>query len=320
MDVRPVGGGPAGTDLPKAGPVARAADVGAASPAGNAQAATPLDAAILSALSEPDLARLMAILEPSQTPQNITRVNELFQAVMAAAAAGDIGRTLDGITQLAGLDPSRAEAIRTETPLEPFRPEVDSLFTRLTNVAKLDAQSRLGHATQIVEGSRLNALPDSDARPGTLLLIASRLLEAGGYVNAVRAGQVAQLAADDAHWAPAAAAVSVPHTPGFLNESEEASGLSRDPIVAALHQSWTIIRSRAPGRMAALWRRAPLLLLLAVWLAAGTVCGLASWVQQRFWPEAWPSWLNDAGFTVWALGFLALVLFGFYMRVRNVRL
>jgi len=48
--------------------------------------------------------------------------------------------------------------------------------------------------------------------------------------------------------------------------------------------------------------------------------GLASLVQRKLWPDAWPSWFVDTGFSVWALGFLALVLFGFYMRVRNVRL
>ena len=72
--------------------------------------------------------------------------------------------------------------------------------------------------------------------------------------------------------------------------------------------------------IAGLWRRAPLLLLLVAWLAVGTAGGLASLLQRKVWPDAWPSWLNDAGFTLWALGFPALVLFGFYMRVRNVRL
>lgn len=75
-----------------------------------------------------------------------------------------------------------------------------------------------------------------------------------------------------------------------------------------------------PARVAVLWNRAPLLVLLLAWLAIGTAGGLASLMQRAVWPEAWPSWLVDAGFSLWGLGFLALVLFGFYVRVRNVRL
>jgi hypothetical protein len=50
-------------------------------------------------------------------------------------------------------------------------------------------------------------------------------------------------------------------------------------------------------RVRFLWRRAPLLILFAAWFAFG-------WV---------------AGYKVWALGFLALVGFHFYARIRNVR-
>ena len=75
-----------------------------------------------------------------------------------------------------------------------------------------------------------------------------------------------------------------------------------------------------PARVEVLWRRAPLLVLLLAWLAIGTAAGLASLVQRKVWPDAWPPWLADAGFSFWGLGFLALVLFGFYARVRNVRL
>ena len=62
-----------------------------------------------------------------------------------------------------------------------------------------------------------------------------------------------------------------------------------------------------------LWRRAPLLLLLLGWLAGGVAGGSLVALLRSDLPPSTVSWF----FEVWALGFLALVGFGFYMRVRN---
>ena len=316
----PVGSGLSGADLARgAGPVAPAPKISAPSSTASTPASTAVDAALLQALSEPDLARLVAVLEPAQSPPTAARINELVEAVMTAAAAGDVERALQQATQLSALDAARFETIRAEPGLAPIRPQVEALLPRLANVAKLDAESRIAEATQLVEQSRLTALPEWDARPETLLAIANRLLEAGGYVNAVRSAHVAQIVVDGARWAPAATEVTQPGLPGLRSELEVGPILARSPIVSALRESWRIARSRAPGRMGALWKRAPLLVLLLAWLAIGTVGGLASWAQQRVWPDAWSPGLSDAGFTLWALGFPALVLFGFYMRVRSAR-
>jgi hypothetical protein len=37
------------------------------------------------------------------------------------------------------------------------------------------------------------------------------------------------------------------------------------------------------------------------------------------WPADYPSSFIDSGFAIWGLGFLALIAFGFYVRVRRVR-
>ena len=322
MDVRPVGGGLPGSDLTQtagiAGPGLKV--TAAATNSAGAQAATSIDAALLGALSQPDLARLVAVLEPPQSPQAVSQVRQLVEAVVTAAAAGDVERALEQVTRLAALDPMQAEAIRTEPGVEQVRRPLETLLTQLANVAKLDAETRVAQATEAAAGSRTTALPEWDAHPEMLLSIANRLLEAGGYINAVRATHVAQVVIDGTQWAPAPGMVTTPVLAGSSSKSEEVGGPSRSPIVAAFRESWRIVRSRTPGRMAVLWKRAPLLVLLLAWLAVGTLAGLGSWVQERIWPQAWPSWLNDAGFTLWTLGFLALVLFGFYVRVRNIRL
>jgi hypothetical protein len=66
-------------------------------------------------------------------------------------------------------------------------------------------------------------------------------------------------------------------------------------------------------RFKSLWRRAPLLVLLLGWLVAGLFGGAvaALFLNER------AAAAVAVFFEIWALGFLALVGFGFYMRVRN---
>jgi len=318
MDIGPVSGGPVGMGLTPG--------VGAVRPPGNVGSATPTNAAVslgdptvLSALSEPDLARLVAILQPAQNPQNAALTSDLLQAAIQAAAAGELERALQQVTELTRLDPQRADAIRADPGLQAIRPQIDSLFSKLANVAQLDAETRVGQATELVESGAVKVVPGWEADAGALVAIASRFLEAGGHGNLVHATQVAQTVIDAARWAPVEAPtvgqsafearrqkVGEPSAPGLL--------------IPALRGSWNAFRKEMPARVRVLWRRAPLLVLLLAWLAVGTIGGLTSLVQRTVWPDAWPSWLVDAGFSLWGLGFLALVLFGFYVRVRNVRL
>ena len=66
------------------------------------------------------------------------------------------------------------------------------------------------------------------------------------------------------------------------------------------------------------WVALTLTVLLRVWLSLG-LAGGAGWLWFRRFelPGEAPSWVS-AGFEIWALGFLALVSFGFYMRVRDI--
>src|SRR5579871_701760 len=139
MDVRPVGGGLAGPDLTQAAGMAAPGPkpAVAANNAAGAQASASIDAALLGALSQPDLARLVAVLEPPQSPQAVSQVRQLVEAVVASAAAGDVDGVLQQVTRLAALDPMQAEAIRTEPGVEPLRRPLEALLTQLANVAKL---------------------------------------------------------------------------------------------------------------------------------------------------------------------------------------
>lgn len=76
---------------------------------------------------------------------------------------------------------------------------------------------------------------------------------------------------------------------------------------------WTGLGSSAWSGTRRLWTRAPLLVLLLGWLAAGLCTGTAAIL---FAASAAPV---NAIFEVWAIGFLAIVCFGFYARVRSIQ-
>lgn len=319
MDVGPVGAGPVGTGLtPGVAPVRAPAS---ASSAGVAPS-TPVsfsDPAVSSALSEPDLARLSAMLQPSQNPQNAALTSDLLQAAIQEAAAGELERALQQITRLTTLDPQNADGVRSEPGLQAIRPQIESALSKLANVAQLDAETRVGQATELVESGAVKVVPGWEADAGALVAIASRFLESGGHGNFVRATQIAQTVIDAVHWAPVAAPTVGPTA--FAGRTQRVGQPSAPGLLGpSLQRSWSAFRKRMPARVEVLWRRAPLLVLLLAWLAIGTAGGLASLVQRKVWPDAWPSWFIEAGFSFWGLGFLALVLFGFYVRVRNVRL
>ena len=69
----------------------------------------------------------------------------------------------------------------------------------------------------------------------------------------------------------------------------------------------------------ALWVRAPLLILLVSWFTLGLAAMGVAAVLHFFWPGQFPLSIIDSGFAVWGIGLLALIGFGFYMRVRHVR-
>jgi len=80
-----------------------------------------------------------------------------------------------------------------------------------------------------------------------------------------------------------------------------------------------VIRIPWMPRIKKLWLRAPLLVLLLLWFTLGFSGGSVYAALRKFWPHAWPESLVAGAFEVWALGFLALIAYGFYARVRNIR-
>src|SRR5579871_4256679 len=111
MDVGPVSGSPLATSLtPGTAPIASVSKT-LPTEAANTAPSSGVEAAFLSALSQPDLARLLTVLEPARSPDTVTRTDPLLQNAISAAAMGDVTRVLERVAELIQLEPLRAEAV-----------------------------------------------------------------------------------------------------------------------------------------------------------------------------------------------------------------
>jgi hypothetical protein len=305
MDVPGVGSGPTGTEYSSA-PGAVAGPKGRAVRAAPQAPAVPDDAigATLRQLSKPDVLRFLEIVERSPSPEIAARLDGVLQASIQAAAEGDVPRALVKLAEFAALDPRRAEALDREPGLASIHREVEQFMSRLASAAHVDAEARLDRAAHLLGAAGAKEPPGQESAPRIAMVVAGRLLEAGGYANCIRSAQLSQALINQYGFA----ATPVPPVPA------EASGVSMDFERALL--GW---RHRWRPWIGSLWLRAPLLVLLLAWFAAGFAGGSIFALLRSWWPQTWPESLVAGGFEVWGVGFLALVGFGFYARVRGVR-
>lgn len=304
MDVPGVGAGPTAAEVVNAlramaGPKGHPG----AAPRGPAQ---PGDAVgdILRQLSEPGVVKFLEAIERPPSRETAARIDGLLQASIAAVAEGHVPQALAKLVEFAALDPRRAEALVREPGLTPIRREVDQLVSRLGAAAHMDAESRLSRATHLLGLAESRAMPQPEDGSKIAILVAGRLLEAGGYANCIRSAQVSQTLINQ---------YGLPPIPVPLEMADaQTAPLDFEHALAGFRQ-------RLVPWFANLWRRAPLLILLLAWLAAGFVGGSLFAFLHHWWPETWPGSMVSGGFDLWGVGFLALVGFGFYARVRNVR-
>jgi hypothetical protein len=326
MEIQAIGA--AVTPLESA-PVQHVRELSAHAPAHHATAppappaASDVATALATQIAIPDLARLTAILQPNSSSEVAAHITELTQDTTSALAQGNRTRALANLNEIAALDPRTIAVLAPDEVLQPIRPEVDQLLNRLTTVAKMDAEGWLTQADQALETPGHTAITDWQTKPATLLEAAHRLYESGGYTNYVRSADLAQTLVDPAAvaYSPfleeyAASLATKAADPAIRPENEEL--LPKKPALPSAAETFTALRGAAMPRVQVLWNRAPLLVLLLGWLTAGLIAGPAAILLRGLWPEIWPASLVDFGFEVWGIGFLALVCFGFYARVRTI--
>jgi hypothetical protein len=304
MDVRGVDSGPTGTELSSALPgLPGLKDNGLAALPSLAQSGDTITA-ILRELSDPEVVRFLALLEQPPPPEMAARLEDLIRASVSAVAEGNVQQALAKLAELAALNPRRAETLDAVPGLASIREEVGRLLFRLTSAAQLDAELRFGHATHLFQAADSGKHLAQEIKPEIAILIAGRLLEAGGYANSMRSTELSQMLINQYGFAPTVAPLPIVG--------------SRSIPIRATHASLGQRNQWIP-RIRRLWQRAPLLVLLLVWFAVGFSGGCVFALLRNYWPEMWPESVVADGFEVWGLGFLALIGFGFYARVRNIR-
>lgn len=264
-------------------------------------------AAMLLELSKPEVVRFLETIERPPLPETAARLEGLLRASVSAAAEGNVHLALAKLAEFAALDPRRAETLETEPGLASIRADVGRLVLRLASAAQLDAELRLAQATHLLQAVGSKGLLGQEIRPEIAILIAGRLLEAGGYANCMRSAELSQIPINQYGWAPTPAPLPLVDASSAPIRSKQASLGSRN------QNQWM-------RRIRRLWLRAPLLVLLLAWFAVGFVGAPVSVLLRNYWPQTWPESLVEGGFEVWGVGFLALIAFGFYARVRNLRL
>lgn len=279
---------------------------------------------LFSEIAAPDIPRLSTLLEPHLSSEIAAHVTDLTHDATVALAQGDRSRALTDLQEIAAVDPQTLAVLAPEQALRPIRPQIDHLMHRLTTVAKMDAEGWLAQADEALEApGHPSQLPNWQTRPETLLHVAHRLFDSGGYSNYVRSSGLAQTVLNS----PLAYSPFIEQYAESLAPRPASSSLrvpkhelpSKKPLLATVAKTWAALRSTSAPRLQTLWRRAPLLVLFSGWLGAGLVAGPVSMLLRAGWPESGAASLIHLGFEVWALGFLALVGFGFYARVRDLR-
>jgi tetratricopeptide (TPR) repeat protein len=271
------------------------------------------DIAELRELAPADLTKLSTILrfsEPGAAPAATSDA-----ALREAIVAVDEGRFEQAIGYLASAitrDPSRMEELRDRPELAPIRATLDQLLNRITQVSKIRAESDLARTELSLEQAGWPKLPQWETRPEILLRLARQLFDAGGYANYVRSAELSQNVLQSAYWeAFIPQPEPLPAVQHALTESDVEGALSPAPPLLKT------LREELPVVVRVLWQRAPLLVLLFAWLTVGSVAGIAyAFLRVLARSPALRSF-GDAGFSLWALGFLALVGLGFYARIRK---
>jgi hypothetical protein len=242
-----------------------------------------------------DTANLMRVLEPAAVPGQSSTVSDFMHQAVSAVQRGDLVGALKHLEDVVRLDPSRASTLRAETGLEQIGAHVERLVIHLESLAGSDAHGRLAEASKMLESWGRQPLPGWDTAPQTLLTLANQLYGAGGYLNFLRADSLAQVLIEGTR-------VPIETLRADLEASRRASAASQ-----------------LNHRLRALWGRAPLLILLVSWFMLGLAATGVAAILHYFWPEQFPLSIIDSGFALWGIGFLVLIAFGFYMRVRHVR-
>lgn len=251
-------------------------------------------AASFQELANPQIKELLESIDSARLARDPTLLRGLLEEAVAAVVAQKVPNAIAAITELIKLDPERgAQLVNDEASLAPIRGEVNLLLQRLALSAKLEAEHALAAASLAIEEASPGVDPGANS-PRDILVIAERFFDSGQHINFVRSDALAQTVI-------AYCAVPVIDTSAPVGAIGRRSG-QRRTLDARRDRSWLrIVIEWVKAR----WQRAPFLVLLLGWFVVGMVGALISFIGR----DAGQTSGNPTAIEIWAIGFLALVVF-----------
>jgi hypothetical protein len=250
-----------------------------------------------------DVARVSAIVKREVPARRAARAEALREETLVLASKGFCGAALGKVIELAKLDPDAAADLRFEPALAGLRPQVEQVLQRLIPAARTDAEKRLTRATRMAGMAELHSAGRTLPETREILRAARRFFGRGTLGGYRRSAGLAQVVIDYY---------------GLALQTRHVQRVSKPEIHAWIPRKKTFYRIAA-YRFRAAWSRVPLLLLLLAWLAMGVIGGTVYRIVQNARPGAAEGVPAEAGFGLWGIGFLAMVGFGYYARVRDIR-
>jgi hypothetical protein len=263
-------------------------------------------------LDPADLAKLSTILRFSEPAAPEAPADPALREAILAVNEGRFEQAIGYLASAITRDPSRVDELRDRPEFAPIRASLDQLLNRVTQVSKIRAESDLARIEHSLDQAGWPRLPQWETRPEVLVRLARQLFEAGGYPNYVRSAELAQTILQSAYWE-----AFIPQPPPLSPAQQALIDNDVEGTLSPAPPVWKMLFEEAPIVLRVLWQRAPLLVLFFAWLTIGSAAGLAYVLIRIFSPAASLVSIGNTGFSLWALGFLALVGFGFYARVRK---
>jgi hypothetical protein len=270
----------AGTGSPILESLVRLSAPGGMSPLAAAAHGTSSDSVgpLLQLLSAPQIHDLLHSIDTHRLAQEPAVLNSLLETAGAAVAQHDVPRALAALGEYINRNPEHAGVLPMSPALLPIQGEVKDLLRNVTQDARIGAERLIAAASLAVAGA---AKHPEGLNGGGVLAVAERFVESGQLVNYIRATELSQAVI------------------AFYNGAAPEIALAARPGKIGLAAGW--------------WRKVPVLVLLAGWLALGVAGGAVALLVRL------AASTVEAGVEVWGVGFLVLVVLQFWISVRGIR-
>ena len=149
-------------------------------------------ARLLEQLGTPQISTLIQEVDNRRQGLDAEPAGDLFSRAAAATREGNVGHALNILSELVQKHPARAETLLHEPALTPIQPQVVGLVQRLTETVRIDAEQKIDAATHLMQGGGHGGAHRVELNPRSVITVAERLLESGGYSNVVLSAGLAE--------------------------------------------------------------------------------------------------------------------------------